>query len=283
MKTRKVAELFTVGMMMFAVPAFAQEHVGNGGGEDVEFHKITSEIQSWMKANLDLGKLDEKLQLNGVSGLKLNADLSEAVNSTTLKFQDEPVMVAGQSRVCGNDRNPNRIVCNRKLWNHQIAGNTKYAIVLHEYLGVAGYERNVMEYSQYPISKNILDYVYEKKVFELGMEKTTSLYRDVIFRNLSFENYYGYVQGKIIAENKTHFVVEYADGTIRFPVGKIKQKKIRKEKVAIRVNCWKSICENDVVSNGKKIIKVGLIYADGSIVSNTYGYRRYDANKVIKL
>lgn len=186
-------------------PVLAQEHVGNGGGEDVEFHKITSEIQIWMKKNQEQGKLDAKLQLSAVGGTKLYLDFNEAVNSTTLKFQDQAVMVNGQSRVCGNDINPNRIICNRTLWNHQTAGNLKYAIVLHEYLGVAGYERNIIEYSQYPISKNILDFVYEKTVFELGMEKKTPEYdpvKDEEFIFSCIDSHFGHVYDAFFRDGK---------------------------------------------------------------------------------
>ena len=162
--------LMLMGSSLVASGAYAQK-VGNGGGEDVQFHKITSEVETWIVNNNNLGQLSAKLQLGSINSNDFLTNFSNAVNSTTLTFQDAPVIVAGQTRVCGNDINPNRIVCNREMWNQQTAGNLKYAIVLHEYLGVAGYEKNILNYSQYPISKNILDYVYEKNVFELGLEK----------------------------------------------------------------------------------------------------------------
>ena len=59
--------------------------------------------------------------------------------------------------------------CNLERWN-AIGGDIRYAIVLHEYLGLAGLENNLLEYSQYPISSKIIPYVYEKNSYELGQE-----------------------------------------------------------------------------------------------------------------
>jgi hypothetical protein len=153
------------------------EKVGNGGGGEVEFASIRSELAAWVKARYDDGTLDKKLGLSE-SGTKVtSADLflgfGLAVNhvGSNVIFQDDPIRISGSStapagRICGNSSNPARIVCNNALWNAS-SPQIKYAIVFHEYLGVAGIETNQGEYSLYPISKNIVQYVRRTDHYEL--------------------------------------------------------------------------------------------------------------------
>ena len=156
--------------------AIAEGSVGNGGGYEVEFVSISNEIGSWMKKALDSGTLVQKLHLS--QGTVSAADLYSAFtkyggqNLAIVKFQDDPIILAGYStapagRVCGNDSHPARILCNNSLWL-QSSPQIKYTIVLHEILGVAGIEKNNGEYSQYPISQYILPFVQRSDKYELS-------------------------------------------------------------------------------------------------------------------
>ncbi len=168
----KASELIAIALLMnlTSTSVLAQGHVGNGGGEDIEFHKMTSDIQTWVQANLKSGELEKKLSLTPGSAKNFSDQLKKAVDSAQVKFQDEDIIVSGQLRVCGNDSQPARIICNRSLWR-DTPTQVKYGIVLHEYLGVAGIEKNILGYSQYPISQKILSYAFEDQVYSLRMEK----------------------------------------------------------------------------------------------------------------
>ena len=58
--------LMLMGSSLVASGAYAQK-VGNGGGEDVQFHKITSEVETWIVNNNNLGQLSAKLQLGSIN------------------------------------------------------------------------------------------------------------------------------------------------------------------------------------------------------------------------
>ena len=77
--------------------AFAQGQVGNGGGEDIEFRKMTTDLQEWVKANLEIGKLEEKLHLIPGSGKELSEKFTAAINSSTLTFQTDEILVMAKA------------------------------------------------------------------------------------------------------------------------------------------------------------------------------------------
>jgi hypothetical protein len=146
---------------------------GNGGGGEIEFVSIRAEISEWIDARLLDGTLSRKLGLAAV-GLEAGSfhALYERYEKTPVVFQDAPIVLTGYStapagRICGNDANPARIACNNANWALASA-QIKYAIVLHEILGVAGVESNQGEYSQYPISRSILGYIGRSEKSEIG-------------------------------------------------------------------------------------------------------------------
>lgn len=140
---------------------------GNGGNEEIQFASITSEVVTWVQKNLNQGTLEQKLHLPMTGGHFL-ALLFDATQTAKVKFTDAPVMVGSLTRICKNIPSENIIICNRDEWR-KTPGDIKYAIALHEHLGLKSLESNVGEYSQYPISKYILPFVYAVQKYELGM------------------------------------------------------------------------------------------------------------------
>jgi hypothetical protein len=168
MKTAK----WLVMMSVFAsLSAFAQagNGAGNGGGEDGNFKNIRDDIQSWMEKNVQTGELSAKLKLSFDQGdfyakfVAVTAAVGEKIT-----FNHEPILFSNNVRVCKNDPVAHQIQCNIDEWS-AVRGDSRYMIVLHEYLGIAGIESNQGDSSTYPVSKNILPFVYATQKWELGM------------------------------------------------------------------------------------------------------------------
>lgn len=174
--TRRMAAL-GLAMLLTNWGAQAQSTGSNGGGQDVAFKRIRNEISNWIVKNAEIGKLESKLRLKGISGVELKDRLLAAVegvgdkilfNHEKIVFRDEE---AGKEnvRVCKNEYA--EITCNIGEWEGIRDGRLKYAIVFHEFLGVAGLETNQgTPYSRYPISPEIMRFVRSVQAFELGMD-----------------------------------------------------------------------------------------------------------------
>jgi len=178
--------------------SYAQQGSGNGGGGEIIFHNLSAKVSSWLLKKQDQGSLEQKLHLNGtsVTGAHLVSAYQNAVISTPdVKFIPEAglatecasgdvdacMLAQNNSRICMNHQNPNFIRCNEDEFMKS-QGNIRYAIVFHEYLGVAGIETNGVSegasYSQYPISKYIIDFAQPKIKtsvdYELVMDDASS-------------------------------------------------------------------------------------------------------------
>lgn len=154
---------------------------GNGGGGEVEFAALRAEIGSWIHQRLADGSLEQKLNLATV-GLTAEAftSLYAHYESTPVIFQDDPIKITGYSslpsgRICGNQTTPAQIVCQISPWN-KASPQIRFAIVLHEILGVAGLEGNQGQYSQYPVSSRLLRYLHRSERYELGVEGNLALH-----------------------------------------------------------------------------------------------------------
>ena len=169
-------------LAMLPTLAFAQASGSHGGGEDGVFKGIRDEIGTWMQKNIDIQQLEQKLKLENISGCDLNVSFTQAKNEVSEKviFTHDEIKFGNNSRICKNENKV--ITCNIDAWN-KTRGDTRYMIVLHEYLGVAGLETNVeVDYSRYPISSKILGFVKTNDSFELGMAPS-GRGRDIYFCN----------------------------------------------------------------------------------------------------
>ena len=161
-------------MMLMGANAFAQVEHGNGGGEDGIFKGIRNEVGDWLSKNNALGVLSKKLELKNITSEILLNSFNQSTKDVGDKiiFNHDEIRFENNIRICKNDQVTKIITCNLDEWS-KTKGDTRYMIVFHEYLGIAGIETNVAEYSTYPISPKILEYVHAKNAYELGMEKTS--------------------------------------------------------------------------------------------------------------
>jgi hypothetical protein len=144
--------------------AFAQGggHAGNGGGNEILFHNLSEKISEWLTKNLANSELEKKLHLNGMS--VTGESLVKAYQSAVADTPDVKFIPASKlAEECSKqDLGACIIRCNSDLFD-EAKGKIQFAIVFHEYLGVAGIESNgtsdLSSYSRYPISQYILNFV----------------------------------------------------------------------------------------------------------------------------
>ena len=172
-KNGRIAELLALAFMLPSA-ALAQASGSHGGGEDGVFKNIRNETSTWLQKNAEIKGLDRKLELNSMNGWELLAKYQQAVSDVgeKLVFNHDKIVFGDNVRICKNENKT--ITCNIDEWNSS-HGDTRFMIVFHEYLGVAGIETNVeVDYSKYPISSKLLRFVKTKESFELGMEEVQS-------------------------------------------------------------------------------------------------------------
>ena len=178
---RSAIFLLLIGLAPFTPNGFAQNTIleGNGhetsggGGEDILFKSVRDEIGGWLQKNLHLGTLENKLSLTSIKGEDLVNSYEAWVKSVGNKivFNHDEIRFGQNVRICKNNRASMTITCNIDEWA-KTNGKVRYAIVFHEYLGLAELESNVeTDYSRYPISGKLIPYVKTSEAFELGMEQ----------------------------------------------------------------------------------------------------------------
>jgi hypothetical protein len=169
--------------------ALAQSTGSNGGGDDVVFKQHRNELAGWVAKNQEVGRLSSKLKLQTLTGAELQARFADAAAKVgeRIVFNHERIVFVDRQgrenvRVCKNEIDT--ITCNIEEWRGLKDGRLRYAIVFHEYLGIAGIETNQeTPYSQYPISSQILRFVRSVEAFELGMDPVDGLAGDGSLRD----------------------------------------------------------------------------------------------------
>jgi hypothetical protein len=147
---------------------------GNGGGGELLFRSMVTDISAWLVNNNQNDTLAVKLKLAGISSGQLLNKFEDAVKlvdsnvkfipkdklSSECSFGDSiACQLQVNSRTCMNAVvNTRRIECNEELFDAR-PGDEQFGLVFHEYLGIAGLEANDSEnFSQYPISSNLMKF-----------------------------------------------------------------------------------------------------------------------------
>ena len=181
MKNKMTAMLIATTLGMTAAQVHAQE-VRNGGdpNELAEFTGLNGErLESWYAIKKDLLKglmLNRHLEidLGEISPEKLKIELTEALK-TKVEFDNSAILVDGVSRPCENIVKTNgekRIHCNIQAYASAMmnyTSETQYKMVAHEYLGIAGFEPNRYELSDYPLSSQISNSLRSVEVKKWGV------------------------------------------------------------------------------------------------------------------
>jgi hypothetical protein len=179
--------------MLFSLNAFANEK-GNGGDIcEKRFKEIRSDIESWilrggskdleLPAKVSLKKYNQEMLSKTSSSKVLCTDKNlhigfapkTCVNSNRLfdlvKFL--PDEIASLVKADSSESGEGWIICNSKKF---LSGGEaqQYALVHHEYAGLAGFEVNKSEESNYRISNQVTGYLEDTTTKKLAIVKSLS-------------------------------------------------------------------------------------------------------------
>lgn len=172
----KAEVLFALGFGLLCSPmashAAAVGPGGSNGGDSCENHfkMIRNDIQSWV---LDGGA--QVLHLpEGVSPQDYSRQILEKISLAQVSCTDQPVRVAGKEKTCRNFLGENgipQIECNFHRYMMETSDEDQYVIAHHEYAGLAGFEKDTRDGSNFSISNQLTDYLEEKTVQHLALKR----------------------------------------------------------------------------------------------------------------
>lgn len=166
--------LVLLGLALLPVSGFAEKEVGNGGDicED-QFKIVRDDIASWINKG---GSSALSLQ-SGISLNRYNTEMLAQISKAQISCTQDKVLIGGAEKTCKNFIDPSgvsRIVCNIDRLTKQTSESEQYVLVHHEYAGLAGFEVNDGESSQYPISNQITQYLTDTVVKRLAVKEQSS-------------------------------------------------------------------------------------------------------------
>ena len=134
---------------------------GNGGDPgEIKFKMVALNIQEWLES----GNADAIHLPMGLSFESYKAGMLAKLRGYQIEFTESVVKVAGTEKTCKNDfgkPDGNKILCNSSRFNSYYSNSMDdiYRIVHHEFAGLAGFEKNKGEASDYVISAQLSDYL----------------------------------------------------------------------------------------------------------------------------
>lgn len=180
MKT--IFSFFTLLVCAFSLQAHALvggDGYDHGNGGDIcekRFQEVSEDLKSWILKG-------------GAENLKLPAEISyEAylqgmlgkIETTKVSCVDEEVFIGEAEKTCVNFTEANgdlRIECNRKRFTSTPDAD-QYVLVHHEYAGLAGFEKNTGEASDYEISEQLSGYLENEIVKKLVVKPSSAGEKD---------------------------------------------------------------------------------------------------------
>ena len=149
--------------------AYANKEVGNGGDicED-RVKTIREDLDAWI---IQGGSADLKLPAS-ISLSSYNSEMLKGISQAQVSCTAGAILVGNVEKTCKNYVDPKgipRIVCNEKLFM-ETSESDQYVLVHHEYAGLAGFEVNDGENSQYNISNQISEYLVEAVIKKLAIK-----------------------------------------------------------------------------------------------------------------
>lgn len=158
-------------MMMLFIPLAASANgVGNGGDMcENRFKLISDDIRLWI---LNLGSAGLKLPVE-LSYTQYNQGMLQQISSAKVSCTDEKIFIGESEKTCKNyvaKDGKTHINCNVNRFMNT-SESDQYILVHHEYAGLAGFEVNTGEDSNYEISNQLSEYLENKLVKKLAVKK----------------------------------------------------------------------------------------------------------------
>jgi hypothetical protein len=153
---------------------------GNAGsGMEILFRAKAEEVLNWVKVNR-LSKIDTHGYDRGELSDKL------LTQKWRVCMSDEKIYVDSRERTCRNSFDPLRpdlIECSAEAFERRESDDSRYALVFHELLGVAGVERNLERESDDSISRQIVRFIGRKTVPYLANEQINNPAKVTFIKN----------------------------------------------------------------------------------------------------
>jgi|GEM_PF-5233508 hypothetical protein len=151
---------------LFALNSHAQYDHGNGGDMcELRFDEIRTDLQKWLlKGGAENLKLPAGLTLE-----KYLFSMLDEIKKAKVSCTKKDLFVGIAEKTCKNfidDEGTSRIVCNYERFLATI-DTAQYTLVHHEFAGLAGFEINSGESSNYSISDQISAFLETKIVKQL--------------------------------------------------------------------------------------------------------------------
>jgi len=167
----KTENLLLLSLVLASIPALAADKGLNGGDicED-RFQVVSSDLASWIEQGGSAGLVLPA----GVSINQYNSKMTSEIKTALVSCTDDKVMVGSAEKTCENfvdSKGQARIVCDSSQFM-ATDESQQYVLVHHEYAGLAGFEVNDGETSNYPISNQITGFLAQELVKKLVVKPT---------------------------------------------------------------------------------------------------------------
>jgi hypothetical protein len=138
--------------------AHAGDKVLNGGDAcEARFLEVRNDLASWIQQ----GGYQELKLPSGVTMVQYQSEMTKAIQHAQVSCTNDPLALQSVEKTCLNSidsRGNSAIRCNRTAFL-ALSQDDQYRLVHHEYAGLAGLEANTTPASQYPISKQLTDFL----------------------------------------------------------------------------------------------------------------------------
>lgn len=165
--------------LSFVLPAWAGEKVGNGGDScENRFNLIREDLKNWI-----LSKGSTRLTLpQGLDLNDYNRQMLEQISNAKMSCSDKTLTIGNAEKTCKNflenGKQP-RIECNVNRFI-DTQETDQYVLVHHEFAGLAGFEINEGEKSQYFISNQITKYLENQIIRKLVVKEDPDKSQDIM-------------------------------------------------------------------------------------------------------
>lgn len=159
---------------------------GNGGDLcELRFNNVRDDIRSWIQKGGSKGlQLPSNLSLD-----QYNSDMLEQIDNAQVSCTEDKVMIGAAEKTCINfldEKGQAKIKCNLKRFLDS-EDSAQYVLVHHEYAGLAGFEVNTDEESDYRISNQISGYLETEESQKLVIKPPVSQMCNLLSSDLDKE------------------------------------------------------------------------------------------------
>lgn len=162
-------KIFLMGFILLSLSfsALAWNERGNGGDTcESRIQNISQDFEAWLIKN----QYASILLPDSISKIEYKDKMLEAINKSVVSCTTQKIVIGLAEKTCKNTMSKegtSLIECNLDRFN-ALSASEQYQLIHHEFAGVAGFEINQSEASDYRISSQISDFLKEEIVLKFG-------------------------------------------------------------------------------------------------------------------